>query len=84
MLREIVHAAIGAGARLAEPGEFTFRAYLGGRIDLVQAKAVGDLVDAVNTLQARVASTNSKEPDAIDRVTGRAAVRSGGQARSID
>ena len=55
VLREIVRAAIGAGARLAEPGEFTFRAYLGGRIDLVQAEAVGDLVDAVTPLQARVA-----------------------------
>ena len=46
---------IGAGARLAEPGEFTFRAYLHGRIDLVQAEAVGDLIDAVTPLQARVA-----------------------------
>ncbi|MCX6537977.1 MAG: tRNA uridine-5-carboxymethylaminomethyl(34) synthesis GTPase MnmE [Acidobacteria bacterium] len=55
VLREIVRAAIGAGARLAERGEFTFRAYLGGRIDLVQAEAVGDLVDAVTPLQARVA-----------------------------
>jgi len=55
VLCEIVRAAIGAGARLAEPGEFTFRAYLGGRIDLVQAEAVGDLVDAVTPLQARVA-----------------------------
>jgi small GTP-binding protein len=55
VLREIVRAAIAAGARLAEPGEFTFRAYLGGRIDLVQAEAVGDLVDAVTPLQARVA-----------------------------
>ena len=32
-----------AGARLAEPGEFTLRAYLHGRIDLVQAEAVADL-----------------------------------------
>ena len=55
VLREILRAAIDAGARLAEPGEFTFRAYLGGRIDLVQAEAVGDLVDAVTPLQARVA-----------------------------
>jgi tRNA modification GTPase len=55
VLRQIVSAAMAAGARLAEPGEFTFRAYLGGRIDLVQAEAVGDLVDAVTPLQARVA-----------------------------
>ena len=44
-----------AGARLAEPGEFTFRAYLNGRIDLVQAEAVQDLVEAVTPLQARAA-----------------------------
>ena len=44
-----------AGARLAEPGEFTLRAYLNGRIDLVQAEAVQDLVDAVTPLQARAA-----------------------------
>ena len=43
------------GARLANPGEFTFRAFLNGRIDLVQAEAVADLVDAVTPLQARVA-----------------------------
>ena len=46
---------LAAGARLANPGEFTFRAYLNGRIDLVQAEAVGDLIDAVTPLQARVA-----------------------------
>ena len=44
-----------AGARLAEPGEFTLRAYLHGRLDLVQAEAVADLVDAVTPLQARAA-----------------------------
>lgn len=55
VLRQIVAAATGAGARLAEPGEFTFRAYLNGRIDLVQAEAIGDLVEAVTPLQARVA-----------------------------
>ena len=48
-------AAIDAGARLAEPGEFTLRAYLHGRIDLVQAEAVKDLIDAVTPLQARAA-----------------------------
>jgi tRNA modification GTPase len=55
LLREIVGAAVQAGARLAEPGEFTFRAYLRGRIDLVQAEAVKDLVDAITPLQARAA-----------------------------
>jgi tRNA modification GTPase len=55
LLRDIVRAAIDAGARLAEPGEFTLRAFLNGRLDLVQAEAVGDLIDAVTPLQARVA-----------------------------
>jgi tRNA modification GTPase len=55
LLRAIVQAAMAAGARLAEPGEFTLRAYLRGRMDLVQAEAVRDLVDAVTPLQARAA-----------------------------
>jgi len=55
LLRSIVRAAIAAGARLAEPGEFTLRAYLSGRMDLVQAEAVADLVNAVTPLQARAA-----------------------------
>ena len=55
VLRAILAAAMGLGARLANPGEFTFRAFLNGRIDLVQAEAVADLVDAVTPLQARVA-----------------------------
>lgn len=55
VLQAIVEAALAAGARLAEPGEFTLRAFLNGKIDLVQAEAVRDLVDAVTPLQARVA-----------------------------
>ncbi len=55
LLNAIVRASMDAGVRLAEPGEFTFRAYLRGRIDLVQAEAVKDLVDAVTPLQARAA-----------------------------
>jgi len=55
LLGAIVEASMSAGARLAEPGEFTFRAYLSGRIDLVQAEAVQDLVAAVTPLQARAA-----------------------------
>src|SRR5205814_2389401 len=52
VLRAIVSAAIDAGARLAEPGEFTLRAFLNGRIDLMQAEAVADLIDAVTPMQA--------------------------------
>jgi tRNA modification GTPase len=55
LLRSIVQDAMAGGARLAEPGEFTFRAFLRERIDLVQAEAVRDLVDAVTPLQARAA-----------------------------
>lgn len=55
LMQAIVEAAMQHGARLAEPGEFTFRAYLHERIDLVQAEAVRDLVDAVTPLQARAA-----------------------------
>ena len=46
----------GAGARLAEPGEFTQRAFLAGRIDLTQAEAVGDLIGSSTLEQARVAA----------------------------
>ena len=55
VLRAIVAAAIDRGARLAEPGEFTLRAFLNGRIDLTQAEAVADLIDAATPLQARAA-----------------------------
>ncbi len=55
VLQQIVSRACAEGARLAEPGEFTLRAYLNGRMDLVQAEAVSDLIEAVTPLQARVA-----------------------------
>jgi tRNA modification GTPase len=55
VLQHIVELVCQGGARLAEPGEFTFRAYLNGRLDLVQAEAVADLIEAVTPLQARVA-----------------------------
>jgi tRNA modification GTPase len=55
LLQSIVKSAMDAGARLAQPGEFTFRAYLSSRIDLVQAEAVNDLINAVTPLQVRSA-----------------------------
>ena len=55
VLRAIVAAALARGARLAEPGEFTLRAFLNGRIDLMQAEAVNDLIEAATPLQARTA-----------------------------
>lgn len=68
LLHAIVRAAIEAGARLAEPGEFTLRAYLHGRIDLVQAEAVQDLVAAVTPLQAR-AAFDQLEGTLTERIT---------------
>jgi tRNA modification GTPase len=55
VLRGIVSAAVACGARPAEPGEFTLRAFLNGRIDLMQAEAVADLIDAATPMQARAA-----------------------------
>lgn len=55
VLRAVVESAIDAGARLAQPGEFTLRAFLHGKRDLVQAEAVADLIAAATPLQARVA-----------------------------
>ena len=55
VLNSILRAAVNAGARLAEPGEFTFRAFLNNKLDLIQAEAVADLIDAVTPLQARTA-----------------------------
>jgi tRNA modification GTPase len=55
LLARIVDLAMRAGARLAEPGEFTFRAYLNNRLDLVQAEAIADIVEAVTPVQARAA-----------------------------
>lgn len=45
-----------AGARLAGPGEFTLRAYLNGRLDMIQAQSVDDLIRSVSLTQARVSS----------------------------
>ncbi len=56
VLRHAIERGIAAGARLAEPGEFTLRAFLNGRIDLPQAEAVRDLIDATTLYQARIAA----------------------------
>ena len=56
VLRHIVEMCVAAGARLAEPGEFTMRAFLNGRIDLAQAEAVRDLIDSQTLYQAKVAA----------------------------
>lgn len=56
VLRHCVDRALHAGARPANPGEFTLRAYVNGRIDLPQAEAVHDLIHATTLHQARVAA----------------------------
>jgi tRNA modification GTPase len=56
VLRHVVELALSRGARLAEPGEFTMRAFLNGRIDLTQAEAVRDLIESQTLHQAKVAA----------------------------
>jgi tRNA modification GTPase len=56
VLRHIVETCLARGARLAEPGEFTMRAFLNGRLDLTQAEAVRDLIDSQTLFQAKVAA----------------------------
>jgi tRNA modification GTPase len=70
LLSQIVRGATDAGARVAEPGEFTLRAYLNGRMDLIRAEAVADLIAAVTPAQARAASDqlNGTLTTAIGRV----------------
>jgi tRNA modification GTPase len=56
VLRHIVELATARGARMAEPGEFTMRAFLNGRIDLTQAEAVRDLIESQTLFQAKIAA----------------------------
>ena len=60
VLEQVLSLAISAGARLAEPGEFTRRAFLNGRIDLAQAEAVIDLIEARSAAGARQAAEQLK------------------------
>lgn len=56
VLELLVRLSLQRGARLARPGEFTERAFLSGRIDLTQAEAVRDLIEAQTLYQVRVAA----------------------------
>ena len=58
ILAAIVRRAVALGARAARPGEFTLRAFVHGKLDLVQAEAVRDLVEAVSPAQVRAASAH--------------------------
>ena len=54
-VRKILELVVAQGVRLADPGEFTRRAFMNGRIDLVQAEAVADIVEAKSTTALRFA-----------------------------
>jgi tRNA modification GTPase len=56
LLDYLLRQCLSAGARLAEPGEFTQRAFLSGRLDLTQAETVNDLIEATTLHQARIAA----------------------------
>lgn len=56
--REILQLVLANGARLAEPGEFSKRAFLNGKMDLTKAEAVINLINSKNTTQARIAANN--------------------------
>ncbi len=54
ILEEVVRLGIKAGARHARPGEFTLRAYQGGRIDILQAEAINDIIQAPSYRQVKI------------------------------
>jgi tRNA modification GTPase len=58
VVRGLIEAVIRRGGRMAEPGEFTERAVLNGKLDLVQAEAVADLINARTGVQARLSLGN--------------------------
>lgn len=60
VLRHAIERALRAGARIAEPGEFTLRAFLNGRLDLPRAEAVRDLIEATTLYQAKVAARQAE------------------------
>ncbi|MCE2947414.1 MAG: tRNA uridine-5-carboxymethylaminomethyl(34) synthesis GTPase MnmE [bacterium] len=70
VLRSVLQRCVELGARLAEPGEFTRRAFVNDRIDLAQAEAIADLIDAASEQAARGAlrSLSGEFSAAIDRV----------------
>jgi tRNA modification GTPase len=57
VLELLLRGALDSGARLAEPGEFTERAFMAGKLDLTQAEAVRDLIEAQTLTQARQAAS---------------------------
>ena len=68
ILARVLQMTLERGARVAEPGEFTFRAFFNKRIDLAQAQAVRDVINAQTQYQARVA-TKQLEGELSSRIT---------------
>ncbi len=58
LIKSMLDVILSQGARLAGPGEFSFRAYMNGRIDLTQAEAVADLIEAESEAAAKIAIKN--------------------------
>jgi tRNA modification GTPase len=58
LVERVLEACISLGARMAEPGEFTERAVLNGKLDLVQAESIADLINARTPLQAKLSLSN--------------------------
>ncbi|HTQ08896.1 MAG TPA: tRNA uridine-5-carboxymethylaminomethyl(34) synthesis GTPase MnmE [Fimbriimonadaceae bacterium] len=75
-VRALVQACIRAGARMAEPGEFTLRAFLNGRIDLTQAEAVRDLIESRTAAQLRLANSQ-REGSLRRRIEGLSRILTG-------
>ena len=67
LLARCMEAGAALGIRLAEPGEFTHRAFLNGKLDLAQAEAVADLIDA-STEQAARSATNCARLPSVAKV----------------
>ena len=69
LLQAVLRAICAAGARLAEPGEFTLRAFLTGRIDLTQAEAVLGVIDAAGPTELDAALVSTRPGTTRDYLT---------------
>ena len=74
-LTSVLELVVEAGARLAEPGEFTKRAFLNGRLDLAQAEAVSDLISSKTELSRKIAvdTLSGKLSESVNRLSNRLA-----------
>ena len=71
LTHEVMNAFVAAGARLARPGEFTERAFLNGKLDLIQAESVADLIESTSLRAARLAlsSLSGKFSDEVNAIS---------------